>query len=374
MRVATLLLLALALSACAPIAPSTVQSQPATPTLTESPTPTPTPEYLGPVAPVGEAVSVASDLQIPWSVVRLQSGSSLISERDRGLVRELSADGELRDVAVIPGVVAGAEGGLLGLAVLDEIWLYAYFTTATDNRIVRFRLEGEAGSYHLGEHQEILTGIVKGTAHNGGRIAFGPDRMLYATVGDARDYALPQDLTSLNGKILRMTPLGLVPYDNPFNSLVYSYGHRNPQGITWDDDGQLWSSELGQNTWDELNRIDAGANYGWPVVEGMGGVEGYVDPVAVWPTDDASPSALTYSRGTFFMAALRGQRLWVIQIDGSTVTSTPYFVGVYGRIRCVIPGPDGTLWFTTSNWDANGTPSPGDDHLWQLRLDVLPEG
>ena len=165
----------------------------------------------------------------------------------------------------------------------------------------------------------MLSGLDKAGNHNGGRIAFGPDGMLYATVGDAGDPDTAQDPASLNGKILRMTPTGKVPDDNPIDgSLVYSMGHRNPQGLAWDSDGQLWAAEFGQDTWDEFNRIEPGGNYGWPVVEGIGrrrSPDAYIDPWAQWPTDDASPSGLTYVDGTFFMAGLGGERLWAIYVD-----------------------------------------------------------
>jgi len=330
---------------------------------------------LGPVSPISTPKEIASGLEVPWSVVRLESGSSLISERDRGVVVELTSDGELRDVATIDGVAAQGEGGLLGLAVLDGRWLYAYFTTASDNRIERFALKGEPGSYSLGESEEVLVGLEKAGNHNGGRIAFGPDGMLYATVGDAGEPERAQDETSLNGKILRMTPEGDVPDDNPNDSLVYSMGHRNPQGLTWDDQGQLWAAEFGQDTWDELNRIEAGGNYGWPTVEGESDDPDFVNPAAQWATDDASPSGLTYTRGTFFMAGLGGERLWVMypREDG-TVDPVEYFTGEYGRIRDVVPGPDGSLWFMTNNTDGRGSPADGDDHLWQLSLDVMREG
>jgi glucose/arabinose dehydrogenase len=331
----------------------------------------------GPVSPVGTPEVIASGLQVPWSIVRLDSGSTLISERDRGVVVELTADGELRDVGSVEGSKGsiGSEGGLLGLAVLDEAWLYAYITTDADNRILRFALEGEPGSYSLGASEVLLTGLLESPYHNGGRIAFGPDGLLYVTVGDATNDETAQDVDSLNGKILRMTPTGGVPEDNPFDSLVYSMGHRNPQGLTWDDEGQLWASEFGQDTWDELNRIEAGGNYGWPVVEGRAEDPDYIDPVAQWGTQDASPSGLVYTRGTFFMAALRGERLWVIYPNGDGhPDDVAYFEEEYGRIRDVVAGPDGSLWLITNNTDGRGDPADDDDKLIQVQLDVLHEG
>ena len=320
----------------------------------------------GPVTPVGTPESIATGLQAPWSVVRLESGSTLISERDRGVVVDLTSDGELRDVAAIEGVVHDAEAGLLGLAVLDEEWLYAYFTTASDNRIERFALEGEPGAYSLGAGEEVLTGLAKASNHNGGRIAFGPDGMLYATVGDAGQPDRAQDVTSLNGKILRMTPDGDVPDDNPGDSLVYSMGHRNPQGIAWDSTGRLWASEFGQNTWDELNQITAGGNYGWPDVEGDGGAPEFIDPVQQWTTEEASPSGLAIIGDTLFMAGLRGERMW--RVDPSTGAVDDWFVNSFGRLRDVVSGPDGTLWFVSNNTDGRGTPAPGDDRLYQVQV------
>src|SRR5690606_27700115 len=276
---------------------------------------TPPEGSAGPVQPAGDPVVIASGLTSPWSVVLLPEapGEALVSERDTGVVQHLSADGSLAPIGTVPGVVHQGEGGLLGLALLDDAgsrWLYAYLTTASDNRIVRMPLGDDLA---LGAPNDVLTGLAKAGNHDGGRIAFGPDGMLYATVGDAAVPDRAQDPASLNGKILRMTPEGGVPSDNPFSdSLVYSLGHRNPQGLAWDDAGQLWAAEFGQNTWDEVNRILPGGNYGWPVVEGQGGVDGYLDPVVQWPTSEASPSALTYVDGTFFVAALRGSRVWAL--------------------------------------------------------------
>jgi len=223
-------------------------------------------------------------------------------------------------------------------------------------------------SLTLGAPEVILKGLAMAGNHNGGRIAFGPDGMLYATVGDAGQTSRAQDLTSLNGKILRMTPTGEVPDGNPFpGSLVWSYGHRNPQGLAWDGDGQLWASEFGQNTWDEFNRITAGKNYGWPLVEGLAHDPKYVDPVYEWPTSEASPSGLAYIGGTFFLAALKGQRLWAIQVDAAgAATATPYYVGTYGRLRDVTQGADESLWILTDNTDGRGNPNPGDDRILQV--------
>lgn len=332
----------------------------------------------GPVQPAGDPVVVVTGLTSPWSVVLLPdaAGEALVSERDTGVVQHLSADGALAPLGTVPGVVSEGEGGLLGLALLDADdgrWLYAYLTTASDNRVVRMPLGDDLA---LGAPREVLTGLAKARNHDGGRIAFGPDGMLYATVGDAAVPGRAQDAASLNGKILRMTPEGGVPGDNPLaGSLVYSLGHRNPQGLAWDAEGQLWAAEFGQNTWDELNRIEPGGNYGWPVVEGRGEVEGYLDPVVQWPTREASPSALAYVDGTFFVAALRGERLWALSpSDDGGLDAVAWFTGEHGRIREVLPAADGTLWFVTSNTDGRGESGPDDDRILSVRLAELREG
>jgi len=332
-----------------------------------------------PVQPAGDPVVVASGLVSPWSVVLLPGapGEALVSERDTGVVQHLSAGGALAPVGTVPGVVHEGEGGLLGLALLGEAgdgWLYAYLTTASDNRIVRMPLGDDLA---LGAPVEVLTGLPKARNHDGGRIAFGPDGMLYATVGDAGSPARAQDRASLGGKILRMTPEGAVPGDNPFaGSLVYSLGHRNPQGLAWDASGQLYAAEFGQDTWDEVNRIVPGGNYGWPEVEGTGGAaDGFVDPLVQWPTDEASPSSLAYVDGTFFLAGLGGRRLWALYptADGG-LDPVAWFDGEYGRIRDVLPAADGTLWFVTNNTDGRGSPGPDDDRILSVRLVPLQEG
>jgi glucose/arabinose dehydrogenase len=346
------------------------------PTGTSTATPSATPEP--PALPTGESSVVAQDLDAPWSMVRLASGSTLISERDTGTVKELTDAGAVRVVGRIPGVAPGGEGGLLGLAVLDDeqgAYLYAYFTAAGDNRILRFPLDGEAGGYSLGAGEEVLTGIAKASNHNGGRIAFGPDGMLYATTGDAGNRNAAQDPSSVNGKILRMSATGEVPADNPTpGSRVYSLGHRNPQGIAWDASGNLWAAEFGQDTWDELNAITAGANYGWPLVEGIGSDPRFTNPVAQWRTDDASPSGLAFVRGTFYMAGLGGERLWSIGTTTDPVATAAWFVGEYGRIRDVTAGPDGSLWMLSSNTDGRGDLRSGDDKLIQVSLSTAPSG
>lgn len=360
-----------ALAGCGPQAPRPEPSgQQPVPSQSSEPT-------IGPVQPAGTPEVLVTGLASPWSILRLESGSTLISERDTGMIMEYTVTGAVREVGSVDGVVHSGEGGLLGLAAWEDgpsPILFAYLTTASDNRIVRMPLFGPPGGYQLGAAEVILSGLAKAGNHNGGRIKIGPDGMLYATVGDAGQPDRAQDKNSLNGKILRMDMNGHAPSDNPFSgSLVYSMGHRNPQGLAWDASGQLWASEFGQNTWDELNRIEPGKNYGWPIVEGIGHKDGFVDPVYQWTTAEASPSGLAFASDTLFMAALRGQRLWAIY-PGSPTDAVAWFEGEYGRLRDAAPGPNGTLWVLTNNTDGRGSPQQGDDKLLQVRLEPLREG
>ena len=332
-------------------------SGPSTPALPDSPP-----------SPPGQAVAgsiprtIASGLEAPWSVVRY-NGATLVSERDTARILEIVDGGAARVLGTIEGVAGGGEGGLLGLAVDDEQRLYVYSTALDGNRIQRFRLSGSPGSLGLGQAETIVEGIPSASYHDGGRIAFGPDGMLYATAGDAGQRDNAQDLASPGGKILRMEADGAVPEDNPFpGSLVYSYGHRNPQGLTWDGNGTMFATEFGQNTWDELNIIRPGSNYGWPVVEGVANSAGFTDPVQQWEPSVASPSGMTHLNGTLFIANLRGRVLRAVPVSDPG-TSTDYYSDEYGRIRDVLPGPEGDLWILTSNTDGRGRPTPEDDRL-----------
>ncbi|MET9957215.1 PQQ-dependent sugar dehydrogenase [Streptomyces sp. NPDC006339] len=344
----------------------------------DSPSPTasrtttsPGPGTSPPRAAVRVAGTLSEGLRSPWGLAELPGGDLLVSSRDERTITRVSArDGRQTPLGEVPGVVPGGEGGLMGLAVRDG-WVYAYLTAASDNRIVRMRYGGGAGD-RLGAPQPVLTGIPKGVVHDGGRIAFGPDGMLYAGTGETGETGLAQDRESLGGKILRMTPEGRPAPGNPFpGSVVYSYGHRNVQGLAWDGDGRLWAAEFGQNTWDELNLIQPGRNYGWPEAEGRAGRSGFTDPVAQWPTSEASPSGIAYARGAIWMAGLRGERLWRVPLSGAERSGEPraFLSGEYGRLRTVLATGGGTrLWLVTSETDTRGTPGPGDDRI--LRLEV----
>ncbi|NUS13254.1 MAG: PQQ-dependent sugar dehydrogenase, partial [Streptomyces sp.] len=348
----------------------------AAPSGTGSPTATPTPAASAAPA-TGTAkvtATVATKLQSPWGVVLLADGTLLVGSRDTGKITLVDpAKGTTTAVGTVPGVAhsQGGEAGLLGLALSPDFGtdhlLYAYFSTDSDNRIARMLYDPtRSPGDQLGAPDTILRGIPTGNIHNGGRIAFGPDGMLYAGTGETGDRGLAQNMSSLGGKILRMTPDGQAPPDNPVpGSLVYSPGHRNVQGLAWDPEGHLWASEFGQDTWDELNLIEPGKNYGWPVVEGIAHRPGYVDPVVQWHTDEASPSGIAYAAGCIWMAALKGERLWRIPLDGTKAAAAPqaFFVKTYGRLRTVVAVDDHTLLLGTSNTDGRGAPKPGDDRI-----------
>ncbi|MCM3501330.1 PQQ-dependent sugar dehydrogenase [Microbacterium sp. P26] len=309
------------------------------------------PSSSAPPALAADPTTVVEGLTTPWSVA-FDAETALVSQRDTGEVLEI-VGGSTRVVGEVPGVAPGGEGGLLGIAVADG-FLYAYATTVDDNRVLRFALEGQPGSLRLGSAETVVAGIPSANIHNGGRLAFGPDGLLYVTAGDASEPGAAQDPGSLGGKILRVEPDGAIPADNPFpGSPVWSLGHRNPQGIGWDAAGIMYASEFGQNTWDELNIIEPGANYGWPEVEGVGGQEGFVDPVQQWAPADASPSGLAVIDGAVVIANLRGQRVRVVP-TADVGAASEYFVGTYGRLRDVVEAPDGTLWVVTSNTDRGG--------------------
>jgi len=295
--------------------------------------------------------TLASGLSYPWGLDFLPDGSALVSERNSGRILRVRRSGAPRVVGVVPDVYNdGGEGGLLGLAVSPtyrtDHWVYAYMTTTDDNRVVRMQYDGST----LGRPEAILTGIPRGRIHNGGGLWFTSYPSLYVTTGDTANGALAQNRASLAGKILRLRMDGSPQRGNPFGTHVYSLGHRNPQGITMGDDGRLWSSELGQSTWDELNRIQAGRNYGWPRTEGGDGRGGYSDPLARWRPAYCSPSGVATLYGRAWVGALRGQCLWSVDISGrGRGRKVRYFHGTFGRIRSVVRAPDRSLWITTSN-------------------------
>jgi glucose/arabinose dehydrogenase len=321
--------------------------------------------------------TVAEGLNSPWGLAALPEGGLLVSSRDEGTITRVDEKtGKKTELGEVPGVSPAGEGGLLGIALSPEYasdhMIYAYFTSASDNRIVRMLYDARRPSGdQLGAPDTVFKGIPKGMIHNGGRIAFGPDKMLYVGTGESGDRGLAQDKESLGGKILRLTPEGEPAPGNPFpDSPVYSYGHRNVQGLAWDGRQRLFAAEFGQNTWDELNAIAPGDNYGWPEAEGKSDDAKYHSPLAQWGTDDASPSGIAYAEGSVWMAGLRGQRLWRVPLKGTQASADPqaFLEGEYGRLRTVVAAGGNKLWLTTSNTDGRGAPKTGDDRILELEV------
>jgi glucose/arabinose dehydrogenase len=324
------------------------------------------PAGSAPAAPAGQVSVLASGLEVPWGIAFLPGGDALVTERDSARILRVPAGGGApAEVQRLSEVDGDGEGGLLGIAVSptyarDQL-VYVYYSTGTDNRIARMRLGRPP--------QPIVTGIPRSGIHNGGRLVFGPDGYLYAGTGDASTGGRSQDRGSLGGKILRMTADGRPAPGNPFGNLVWTYGHRNVQGLAFDSAGRLWASEFGQNRFDEINLIQAGKDYGWPTVEGASEDSRFQAPLVTWPTSDASPSGVTIAGSTLYVAALRGERLWRVPLEGArTGTPTPALQGGYGRLRAAQVAPDGSVWILTSNRDGRGSPAGDDDRI--LRLTV----
>ncbi|MFI7466652.1 PQQ-dependent sugar dehydrogenase [Nonomuraea sp. NPDC049646] len=339
-------------TAADPTAPVPAASTPAAPTAS-------VPTARSPRAPK----DVATGLAVPWAIAFLPGGDALVTERDTARLLRVTPAGRVTEVARIADARPGGEGGLLGVAVKDR-QVFLYYTAEQDNRIVRYRLGGD-GSGGLSDERLLVQGIPKGGIHNGGRLAVGPDGYLYATTGETGDRGLAQRRDSLGGKILRMTVDGAPAPGNPFGTLVYSYGHRNVQGLAWDTAGRLYASEFGADTYDEINLVRPGANYGWPVVEGKGKDARFVNPIVTWSTGEASPSGMAYADGALWVGTLRGQRLWQVPLarDGSPGAPVAHYAGRYGRLRAVTAAPGGGLWVSTSNKDGRGSPRPGDDRI-----------
>ena len=322
--------------------------------------------------------SIVQGLRAPWAIAFLPGGDALVTERNSARLLRVAPTGAVTVLGVVPGVVPRSQGGLLGVAVSPRFsadrYVYVFLSAAQDNRIVRFRYDEGAG---ITGFETVLTGIPVADDANGGRLKFGPDGMLYATTGYNFRLEFAQDPASLGGKILRMTPDGRPAPGNPFpDSVVWTLGHRNVQGLTWDAHGKAYATEFGDATFDEVNLIKRGRNYGWPHAEGPSADPRFTDPELTWRTGEASPSGIAFAGGSLWVAGLRGERLWQIPLGPSGRFDTPvsHFVGTYGRMREVVLAPDGALWVLTSNTDNAGSAHVGDDRLLVLSSDFVRRG
>lgn len=321
---------------------------------------------------VPAVMTVAEGLDTPWALAFLPDNSILVTERP-GRVRLISPDGHLQvdPVATIANVKEIGEGGLLGIAIHPDFttnhFVYLYYTySGTDNslnRVVRMTYQNN----RLSDEKVILDNILGSANHDGGRIKFGPDKYLYIGTGDAERPSQAQDTKTLGGKILRITDSGEPAPGNPFNNPVYSYGHRNVQGLTWDEKNQLWATEHGrsgaQSGLDELNLIEAGKNYGWPTIQGNQTKAGMETAKLNSGDTTWAPSGIAFLNGSVYFGGLKGQSLYEATITQIPIQLEPHFSGEYGRIRDVVVGPDQRIYFTTSNLDGRGSPGKGDDKV-----------
>jgi glucose/arabinose dehydrogenase len=350
-------------------------------------TPSPPSRSDGPVFTTQDGVRfrvevVVNNLEIPWSFAFAPDGRLFATERP-GRVQIIDITRQTSQLALtLDDVFAEGEGGLLGVA-LDPSFasnglVYLHYTARTSagravNRVVRYR---ESGG-RLAERIVLLDNIPANVIHDGGRLRFGPDGLLYITAGDAASEQLAQDVASLAGKILRINPDGTTPRGNPFTSPVYSYGHRNPQGIDWNPvTGDLWESEHGATGNDEINVVDAGVNYGWPRIEGSQTMPAMREPITFY-NPAVAPSGASFYRGqrftqfanNLFVGTLRGTHLLRLRVDPASrriVGQERLLEGQFGRIRDVVSGPDGLLYFCTNNRDGRGSPAMGDDRIARL--------
>lgn len=313
---------------------------------------------------------VAQGLEVPWALAFLPDGRLLVTER-KGQVK-LIDKGEVKNIATLNNVLANTESGLHGITIHPDFnsnkYVYLYYTYGdlnqnSMNRVSRFTFDEQV----LNDEKVVVDKIPGAFIHDGGRIKFGPDKFLYISTGDAVNSSLSQDKNSLAGKILRVTDEGKPAPDNPFGNEVYSFGHRNPQGITWDKDGKLWISEHGSSAFDEINLVVIGKNYGWPNFRGDDLTQGVEKPVTHSGNSTWAPAGAAYFNGSIFFAGLRGQALFEAKLDNNNISKVKeHFKGEFGRIRDVVLGPDNRLYITTSNRDGRGSPLVDDDKIIKI--------
>lgn len=311
---------------------------------------------------------ILNHLEVPWEFRFSPEDTLFITER-AGFLNVFTIESGLINrenrVRIPITVEAQGEGGLLGLALHPKYtsnhWIYIYRTIKKDSKLINQVIRYVFKDNLLKNQKVILDNIPGNHIHNGGRIAFGPDGYLYVTTGDANQPNLAQDKSSLAGKILRINDEGQIPSDNPFNSPIYSLGHRNPQGLTWDKSGVLWSTEHGPMGHDELNKIERGRNYGWPIIEGDKQETGMEKPVLHSGNDTWAPAGLTFWKNKLYFGGLRGESLYEAYGAENNFRLNRYFFKEFGRIRAVGVGPDGELYITTSNKDGRGRITKSED-------------
>lgn len=365
--IALVLVAVLAMAACGSTSPAPVDAT------AQVPTPAATSD-LAPQRTPGAPRVLLTGLEVPWAIAFLPDGNALVTERESGRIVRVTPQGAATPVGTVGGVAARGEGGLLGIAVSPRFAtdraVYVYYTSSQDNRVVRLQV-GPDGTIDGNAQQVVVSGIGAASIHNGGGLTFGPDGFLYVATGDSSRSDASQNRDDLGGKVLRVTPDGAPAPGNPFGTAVWTYGHRNVQGLAFGPGDRLYATEFGQNTFDEINLLTPGADYGWPTVEGIAGREGFTDPLVTWATSAASPSGLAYAGGSLWAGALRGERLWRIPLtaDGRTGTPEALYTGEFGRLRGVVATPDGSaLWVTTSNRDGRGSPAHDDDRILVVPL------
>jgi glucose/arabinose dehydrogenase len=324
------------------------------------------------VGQVSNLEVVGENLEVPWSINK--SGDTFyLSERPGTIVKVEDGSVARQRVSLKKGLSQAAEAGLLGFVLAPDFEqtnkAFAYYTyengTGQFNRIVELTLNNDEWT----EGRLLLDKIPSGRFHHGGRLKVGPDGKLYATAGDAAtNPEIAQDLESLGGKILRLNLDGSVPVDNPFrNSYVYSYGHRNPQGLAWSEDGTLYASEHGPSAHDEINLIEAGQNYGWPEITGDDTKQGMEAPIFQSGSDTWAPSGMAVLNGKLYVATLRGNALR--EFDPAAKTTREVVTNV-GRVRDVLVDGD-YMYFISNNTDGRGTPAAGDDKLYRVKIEEL---
>ncbi len=320
-------------------------------------------------------------LNIPWDMAFLPSDGMLVTERGGNIIH-IKSDGT-KVVVKVPRPKPRGEGGLLGITLhpnfIQNHFIYIYMTTSEGKDITKnavFRYAYNDGV--LSDEKIIISDIPGALYHDGGRLEFGPGGLLFVTTGDATISKLAQDTDSLGGKILRVTEDGGIPEINPFKTAVFSYGHRNPQGLAWDEKGRLWSTEHGRTSgkltgYDEINLIVSGGNYGWPTIEGSSTKEGMISPVLQSGEDDTwAPASLLYFRGKLYFGGLRGESLYEVTVEGDNLINfKKHLFREFGRIRSIRLGPDEMFYITTSNRDGRGTATKGDDKIIRVNPNLL---